>query len=179
MQGRNLLGLPRLAEILIASLPACLLLGCGGGDSSNALCQSIGPNVNGLVFSGNIDNLEAAADRNLGSFATLNAEGAGSYISSQGNSFGAGNIAGAFITPPSGSTAADITVATFMTQEQATVESATGSTLTVTPTDGDPAAQFVSFATTLPFDGVRVGINTFGGTQLLVYEICGNGAVRR
>ena len=164
------------ATIVVTSLTAWVLAGCGGG--SSALCQSIGPGANFLVLSGSVDNVAAVADGNLGSFATMNAVGPGSYVSSKGNSFNAGSVAGAFITLPSGSTAADITVATFTTQEQATIESATGPTLTVTPTAGDPAAQFVSFVTTLPFDGVRVAINTAGGTEVLVYEICGNGAAR-
>jgi len=130
------------------------------------------------VVSGGVENLDAVADGKLGSFATFSAQGAGSYVSSKGNRFGGGSVAGAFITPPSGFTAADITLATFVTQEQSTVQSATGPTLSVTATPNEPATHFVSFVTTLPYDGVRIAINTAGSTEILVYEICGNGAVR-
>ena len=167
----------RQTAMAVMVVSAGLLMGCGGA-SSNALCESIGPGANFLVLSGGVENLDAVADGNLGSFATFSAQGAGSYISSKGNRFGGGSVAGAFITPPSGFTAADITVATFVTQEQSTVESATGPTLTITATPSEPATQFVSFVTTLPFDGVRIAINTADNTEMLVYEICGNGAVR-
>lgn len=154
-------------------VPVLILSSCGGGGSASSSCSSIGPNVNSLTTSGSVANLQSAADGNLGSFATLDTSGPGSYVSSKGVSFSGGTNAGAFITPPSGATATDITVSTFMTQEQATVESATGPTLTITKTGGDPASEYVSFKTSAPFNGVRVQINTSGAAQNLVFEICG------
>jgi hypothetical protein len=156
---------------------AALLLG-GCGDSGDALssCVSIGPNTNSAVVAGGVDNLDAVADGALGTFATLAVTGSGSYVSSKGNDFAGDTNAGAFVTLPEGKTAADITVSTFASQEQATVESATGPTLTLTPTDHDPATVYASLMTTAPFNGVRVQANTSGEFQ--VFEICGAATVR-
>ena len=155
---------------------AALLLGAcsDGGDSST--CVSIGPGVNALIVAGGYSNLEAVADGSLGSFATLDAQGAGSYLSSKGNEFAGGTNAGAFLTLPAGMTAADITVSTFVDQEQATAESATGPALTLTPTDHDPSAVYASFMTTAPFNGVRVQNNTPG--EFEIFEICGAATIR-
>lgn len=158
---------------------AVVLCGCsGGGSDAASSCTSIGPNTNYAVVAGGVDNLQAAADRHLGTFATFSAQGPGSYISSKGNSFPGGSNAGLFITPPSGTSAADITVSTFLDQEQATVESATGPTLTITPTNGDPATEYVSFTTTAPFNGVKLSLNTSSDVQYLVFEICGGATVQ-
>lgn len=163
--------------LLSSILSGSLLCGCGGG-SAKSSCQSIGPDTNDAVVVGSVDNLQAAADGNLSTFATVDSQASGSYISSKGHQFPGGSSAGVFITPPSGTTAADLTVSTFIDQEQATVESATGPTLTLTPTHGDPATEYASFRTTAPFNGVKLTINRPGDVQLLVYEICGAAAVQ-
>ena len=166
----------KIHTVLVVS--TFLIASCGGGgNSGSSSCSTIGPNVNFAVISGGVDNLQAAADRNLGSFATLNSGASGSYVTSKGVSFSGGTNAGVFITPPTGMTASDITVSTFQTQEQATVESATGPTLTITPTPNDPATKYVSFKTTAPFNGVKLQVNTASAVQYLVFEICGDAAV--
>ena len=155
-------------------VPVLILSSCGGGGGKAASsCMSIGSDVNSGTVNGSYSNLGAAADGNLGTFATLNSGAPGNYISSKGNSFSGGTNAGVFITPPTGATATDITLSTFMTSDSATVESATGPTLTITKTGGDPAAEYVSFKTTAPFNGVKLQVNSAGSTQYLFFEICG------
>lgn len=162
--------------VLLAS--AFLVASCGGGGTSgSSSCSTIGPNVNSAVITGSVENPQAAADKNLGSFATFNAGASGSYISSEGVSFSGGTNAGVFVTPPTGMLATDITVSTFQNQEQAAVESATGPTLTITATPNDPSTKYVSFKTTVPFNGVKLQVNTVGAVQYLVFEICGDAAV--
>lgn len=170
---------------VVIAMSAVLLCSCsgGGGDGgvgeggsgAKSSCQTIGPNVNFAVVAGGVDNLQDAADGKLSTFATFTALGAGSYISSKGIQFPGGSNAGVFLTPPSGTTAADITVSTFLDQEQAIIESATGPTLTIAPTQGTPATEYASFTTTAPFNGVRLTVNTPNNDSFLVFEICGTG----
>jgi hypothetical protein len=158
--------------LLVAGLVSC------GGEGASSTCKSIGPNTNFATVAGGVDKLSALADGNLSTFATFTTQTAGSYVGSQGNDFPAGSRAGAFLTRPSNATAADITISTSLQQEQVIVESATGPALTITPTPGDPAAEYVSFTTTRPFDGIRVTVNTAGSAENLVFEICGDATVR-
>lgn len=160
------------------AVSAILLCSCGGGGGdAKSSCQSIGSHTNAVTTSGEAQNVPAAADGNLSTFATLTGV-AGSYISSEGNQFPGGSNAGAFITPPAGMKPTDITVSTFMTVDSTMVESATGPALVITPTQGDPATDYVSFKTTAPFNGVKLAINAASSVQYLVYELCGTATVR-
>jgi hypothetical protein len=158
-----------------------LLAGCssGGSDGAASSWNAIRGSTGCNAVSGGCTNLDAVADGNLGTFAEVS--GLSSTMVSTvrgigGAQFPTGSNAGAFITPPSGFSSADLTLTTLLEQENTAVESATGPTLTVTPTSGDPATDYVSFTATAPFNGLRVTLNASG--SYLVYELCGDGIAR-
>ena len=162
-----------------------MLIGCGGDDSDagpSSSCNAIGGSTGCTAASGGCNNTEASADGNLGTFATVASDLPGTSISTVRNiggaQFASGSNAGVFITPPSGFAATDITLSTLLDQENTVVENATGPALTITPTQGDPATQYVSFTATAPFNGLRMTINTAGSDDYLVYEFCGAATVR-
>ena len=159
-----------------------LLTSCGGGGGhARSSCQTIGsnPNFGSVIVSA--DNLEAMVDGNLSTFATLYSTTPGTFVSAGGTNFPAGSNAGFFITPPPGTSATDITVSTYLLLDSSIVETATGPTLVVTKTSSDPASEYVSFVTKLPFNGVKLTINTVNApssAQYLIYEACGSATVR-
>ena len=164
---------------LAASL--LLLSGCGGGDHASSTCQTIGSKTGAGAINVGWDNLNAIVDGNLSTFATLYSTTPGTYVTASGAGFPAGSNAGFFITPPPGTSATDITVSTFALSESTVIESATGPTLVISKTGGDPATEYVSLVTTLPFSGVKLTINTgtvLASQQYLIYEACGAATVR-
>lgn len=154
-----------------------VLVGCGGGGAGSS-CQSIGSAPSYGTVVGGVENLDSAVDGKLSSFATLQSSVPGTFIGGGGRDFPAGSNAGLFITPPAGATVSDITVSTFTGTDTSVLESATGTGLTITRTSGDPATQYVSFVTNLPFSGVKMTINSSGDVQYLVYEVCGAASPR-
>jgi hypothetical protein len=159
---------------------ALLLSGCSGGGAASS-CNAIRGEANCDAVGGGCDNENASNDGDLTSFARVSAQAVTSITASRGLSdatFPTGSNVGIFVTPPSGFSSEDITLSTVQGQERAVVESATGPALTVTPTSGDPAASYISFTATVPFNGLKVTINAVGGDDYLVYEFCGSATVR-
>jgi hypothetical protein len=158
------------------------LSGCGGGgDHASSSCQTVGSSVGSGAVNISTDNLAAMVDGNLSTFATLYSTTPGTFVSAGGTNFPAGSNAGFFITPPPGTSATDITVSTYLLLDSSIVETATGPTLLVTKTSSDPASEYVSFVTKLPFNGVKLTINTVNApssAQYLIYEACGSATVR-
>ena len=161
----------------------CVGCGSGGGDGSGgSSCDFVGGSGNWVSTGGSASNTDAVADGNLNTFALFDpGPAAGSFIDAQrgstGSQFPGGGNAGVFLTPPGSLSDTDVTISTFIDQPSATVESATGSLLTITPTTGDAATDYVSFMTTAPYNGVKLTINTPKGSYL-VYEFCGSATVR-
>lgn len=150
-----------------------LLAACsGGGDGGNSVgCGFMNATANAGVTAGSFENTQAATDANLGSAASISSFGSG-FIRASGPDFGAGDNPGIFLSAPAGTTAADMTVRTYL--GNAVVESATGPALTVTGTQGRTVAMdYVSFEATLPFDGVEFLFTDENNEEFLIFEICG------
>jgi hypothetical protein len=159
-----------------------ILAGCssGGDGGSASSCSFVGGSTECSPIVGGCNNTIAVGDGNLSTFGEFSAE-SGGFISTggpDGASFNGGTNAGVFLTPPAGLAAADITISTFLSQNEAAVESATGPALTVTPTEGDPATHYISFETSAPFNGVKMTVNAPGLGEFLIYEFCGAATVR-
>ena len=159
-----------------------LLSGCGGdGGGAASSCNAIRGEASCDTPAGTCDNADASNDGDLTSFARVSGAAPGSLTASRGLSdatFPTGSNVGIFVTPPGDFSSADITLSTVQGQERAVVESATGPALTVTPTSGDPAASYISFTATVPFNGLKVTINEVNSDDYLVYEFCGSATVR-
>lgn len=150
-----------------------LLAACSGsGDGGNSVgCGFMDATANAGVSAGSFDNTEAATDGNLGSAASISSFGSG-FIRARGPEFSAGDNPGILLSAPAGTTAADMTVRTYL--GNAVVESATGPTLTVTDTQGRTVANdYVSFEATVPFDGVEFLFTDENNEEFLIFEICG------
>lgn len=154
--------------------------GGGGGGHVMSTCNYVGGSEN-CIDTGGCQNPTNSIDSDLTTFAQLSST-AGSTISASrgtgGAQFPAGSNAGVFLTLPNGFTATDVTLSTLLGSSVSPVETATGPTLTITPTNGDPAVDYVSFNTTAPFNGVQLTINTTNSADTLVYEFCGSAVVR-
>jgi hypothetical protein len=162
---------------------ALLLSGCGGGGGGAASsCNAVRGEASCDAAAGGCDNESASNDGDLTSFARISTGAApASLTATRGlsdDTFPTGSNVGIFVTPPSGFSSADITLSTVQGQERAVVESATGPTLTVTPTSGDPAANYISFTATAPFNGLKVTVNELSSDDYLVFEFCGSATVR-
>lgn len=161
-----------------------LLMGCsGGGDGGGGAassCGFVGGSTECSPIVGGCNNTVAVGDGNLSTFGEFSAA-SGGFISTggaSGASFDGGTNAGVFLTPPAGMTTSNITISTFLNQSSTAVESATGPSLTITPTSGDPATEYISFGTTAPFNGVKLTVNTPDLGEFLIYEFCGAATVR-
>ena len=166
-----------LCPLLVVS---AILAGCsdgGGGEGGIAsTCQYVG---GGSACNGSrCNNSISVSDSDLQTFGLV--EGAtGAYLSTQGGAeFPSGVNVGAFVTLPAGVGASDITLQTTLGGDLNVVESATGAGLSITPTARDPANEYVSFTSTLPFDGVRFVVNAVSSNEYLVFEFCGAATVR-
>jgi hypothetical protein len=160
-----------------------LLSGCssGGGDDGGAAssCAFVRGDTSCSPIVGGCNNTVAVGDGNLSTFGTFSAQASGGFLATGGDiSFSGARNPGLFLTPPSGMTLADITVATYMDADNTVVESATGPALTATPTHGDPATDYISFNSTLPFNGVKLIVNNPNLGDFLVFEFCGAATVR-
>lgn len=166
-------------SVYFASVAIALgLLGCSGGGGGGGIastCQAVSGSsaCNGAICNNSI----AVSDGSLKTFGEV--EGTtGAYLSTNsGTQFPAGGNVGAFVTLPSGTTTADITLQTTLNGDLNVVETATGSGLTITPTAHDPANDYVSFTNTLAFDGVRFVVNSSTSKEYLVFEFCGTATV--
>lgn len=166
-----------LAAIVTAL--SALLASCGGGGSgSSSVCNSIGTNTNVTSVSGGVENPQDATDGNLRTFATLSSQAPGESFAVGSKRFQGGSNAGVFLTPPAGFTASDISLSTFLSQNEVTVETATGSTLSVARTSGDAPTIYAFFKTTAPFDGIKLQVNNTGSVKYLVFDFCGSADVR-
>jgi hypothetical protein len=163
----------------LLTLAACSSGGDGAGGPASS-CSFVGGSTVCNGIDGTCNHTIAAGDGNLSTFGEFGSQ-SGGFIStggSSGASFDGGSNAGVFVTPPAGLSATDITISTFLTEPNTAVESATGPTLTITTTQGDPATHYVSFDTTTPFSGVKMTVNSPGLGDFLVYEFCGAATVR-
>lgn len=163
---------------IICAASVLFLVSCGGdggGGGIASTCQFVGgaSACNGAQCNSSTN----VSDRNLGTFGRVNGTTDAFLSTSNGTDFSAGGNVGAFVTRPVGATAADITLATTLNGDLNVVESATGAALTVTPTANDPATEYVSFTNSLPFDGVRLVINSAAPQEYLVFEFCGTAVV--
>ena len=150
-----------------------VLAACSGsGDGGNSVgCGFMDAIANAGVSAGSFDNTPAAADGNLRSAASISSIGSG-FIRARGPEFDSGDNPGILLSAPSGTTAADMTVRTYL--GNAIVESATGPTLSVESTQGRTVAtDYVSFEATLPFDGVEFLFTDESNEEFLIFEICG------
>ncbi len=114
---------------LFSILVVAVLAACGGGsDGGNASFQCAfvgGSAISGMSVGGSA-NVQAAVDRNLSSFATVSGVADGEVIAGGDAIVSGGGNAGLFVTPPEGTTAAEVIVTTRMGNND--VETATGPT---------------------------------------------------
>lgn len=127
---------------------------------------------------GTCNNTVAVSDGNLGTSGVFAAQSGGYLAAGGGSNFDGGTNVGLFLTPPNGLSLTDITVSTYLDSDNTVLESATGPALTLTPTQGDPATDYISFTATTPFNGVKLTVNTPDLGDFLVYEFCGGATVR-
>lgn len=150
-----------------------LLAGCGGsGDGASLACTAVGGSAVAGMSIGSASNVQDAVDENLSSFARVSSVADGEVIAS-GAQFNGGGNAGLFVTPPSGTTAASMTVNTRM--NGTVVESATGPGLVITETANTAATNYVGFDTTQPFNQIQF-LFTNGG-EFLIFEFCGSASL--
>lgn len=147
------------------------LVACGGGangDGGSINCEFVGGSAIAGMSVGGSSNVQDAVDRNLSTFATISSIVDGQFIARGGSTVNGGGNAGLFVTPPSGTTAIEVTVNTRM--GQAIVESATGPALDITDVSNTPATTYIGFDTSLPYDGIEFLFT--GGGEYLIYEFC-------
>jgi hypothetical protein len=159
--------------VLAVITSAC---GGGGGGSPASSCDFVRGTVDWQDVNGATSGPAAAADGDLGTFASIYSLSGGSSIDATGQSFSGGTNAGVFLTPPDGFVPANITLNTYKNGTAA--NSGTGPALTVTNTESDPPTIYVSLNAALPFDQVEMVLNTGSGTSYHVFEFCGAATVR-
>jgi len=159
----------------VAFAAALALSACSGGgsDAASVGCTYVGNQVNAGVTAGDYQNIEAVADRDLSTHASLRSIGS-AFINTGGVQSEGGTNAGVFVTPPPGATSSQITLNTYLSN--VLVNSATGPALKMTPVNG-PATDYISLDTSLPFDKIELVVSDTNGASYLVYEFCGSANV--
>ena len=148
-----------------------LIAGCGGGsDGGNASfqCAFVGGSAVAGMSAGGSANVQAAVDRSLSTFATVRGVADGEVIANGNGTVSGGGNAGLFVTPPEGTTAAEVIVTTRMGTDD--VETATGPTLDITSVTGTPATTYIGFDTTMAYNSIQFQFTT--GGEYLIYEFC-------